>query len=344
MINLTNVFKRLGLVLIVIPFVAVKAQTNGTVSKDWVTKSNNYTKILIDIDKKYSPEFGSEQGLAFYDTLIAVPTLVNQAAKRKETEDAVVQLKNAKLNESDLAIKQDIDILIKQAELGFRNEDFYLNKAVSFLNATGMVFGGLQILLDDQTPAERRKAAVIRLNKYAGLQNGYQAIIAILKDRTTKQMSKPGMIYPSKQAMEVALSRNASMVSGIAALFKKYNITGWETTYAAVKKQLEDYDGWIKANLLPKARNDFRLPGEEYKLALEGYGIDIPPAQVATMAHALFTDIQNQMQAIAKQVAEKYKLPSGDYREVIKYLKKDQLIGDSITVVYKRRLATLKTS
>ena len=196
MINLTNLFKRLGHVLIVLPFVVVKAQTNGTVSKDWVTKSNNYTKILIDIDQKYSPEFGSEQGLAFYDTLIAVPTLVNQAAKRKETEDAVVQLKNAKLKESDLAIKQDIDILIKQAELGFRNEDFYLNKAVSFLNATGMVFGGLQILLDDQTPAERRKAAVIRLNKYAGLQNGYQAITAILKDRTTKQMSKPGMIYP----------------------------------------------------------------------------------------------------------------------------------------------------
>ena len=342
MINFTNFFKRLPVVLMAFPFLTGKAQTNITDNKDWVTKSNYYTKILISIDQKYSPEFGSEQGLAFYDTLIAVPTLVNQAAKRKETENAVVQLKNAKLKESDLAVKQDLDILIKQAELGFRNEDFYLNKAVSFLNATGMVFGGLQILLDDQTPAERRKAAVIRLSKYAGLQNGYEAIVAILKDRTTKQMSKPGMIYPSKQAMEVALSRNASMVSGIAALFKKYNITGWETTYGVVKKQLEDYDGWIKANLLPKARNDFRLPGEEYKLALEGYGIDIPPAQVATMAHAMFTDIQNQMQKIAKQVAEKYKLPSDDYREVIKYLKKDQLIGDSIMVVYKRRLADIE--
>ena len=60
MINLTNLFKKLGLVLIVIPFVAVKAQTNGTASKDWVTKSNNYTKILLNIDQKYSPEFGSE--------------------------------------------------------------------------------------------------------------------------------------------------------------------------------------------------------------------------------------------------------------------------------------------
>lgn len=342
MINFTTFLKKLPVVLIVFPFLTGKAQTNSADSKDWVTKSNNYTKILIDIDQKYSPEFGSEQGLAFYDTLIAVPTLANEAAKRKETENAVAQLKNAKLKESDLAVKQDLDILIKQAELGFRNEDFNLNKKVSFLNATGMVFGGLQILLDDQTPAERRKAAVIRLGKYAGLQKGFQQITAILKDRTTNQMSKPGMIYPSKQAMEVALSRNASMVNGIAALFKKYNVAGWETTYAAIKKQLEEYDTWIKANLLPKARTDFRLPPEEYKLALEGYGIDIAPAEVATMAHAMFTDIQNQMKVIAEQVAKKYKLSSGDYREVIKYLKKDQLIGDSIMVVYKRHLADIE--
>ncbi len=308
----------------------------------WVTKSNLYTKKLIDIDQKYSPEFGSEQGLAFYDTLIAVPTLLNQAAKRKETENAVAQLKSAKLKESNLAIKQDLDILIKQTEHDFKIEDYNLNKAVAFLNPTRMVFSGLQILLDDQTPSDRRKAAVVRLNKYAGLQNGYRPISDIFKDRTIQQMIKPGIIYPSKQAMEVALSRNASIVSGIAVLFKKYNISGWESAYNTIKEQLEAYDGWIKANLLSKARSDFRLPQEEYKLALEGYGIDIPPAQVATMAHTMFSDIQNQMKVIAVQVAQKYKLPSADYREVIKYLKKDQLVGDSIMVVYKRHLADIE--
>ncbi len=27
-------------------------------NKEWIVKSNTYTKILIDIDEKYSPEFG----------------------------------------------------------------------------------------------------------------------------------------------------------------------------------------------------------------------------------------------------------------------------------------------
>ncbi|MEP7228710.1 MAG: DUF885 domain-containing protein [Ginsengibacter sp.] len=342
MINFDPILKGLSLLSIAfLPF-ATNAQSHSAESKDWVKKSNEYTKILIDIDEKYSPEFGSVQGLAFYDTLITVPTLTNVFADRKETEDAVARLKAAKQTETDLAIKQDLDILIDQAELGFRRQDFELSKEVIFLNATGGVFRGLQILLDDQTTPERRNAAVIRLRKYAGLEDGYQPVTAIYRERTTAQMNKQGMIYPSKQAMETELSRNASMVAGIAELFKKYNITGWEDAYAVIKKQLEDYDAWIRATLLPKARTDFKLPAEEYKLALEGYGIDIPPAEIATMAHALFTDIQNEMKPIAEQVAKKYKLPSKDYRDVIKYLKKDQLIGDSIMTVYKSHLADIE--
>jgi uncharacterized protein (DUF885 family) len=317
-----------------------KAQTEN---KDWITKSNTYTKIFIDLDEKYSPEFGSSQGLAFYDTLISVPTEANNLAQRKEKESAVAQLKAAKQKETDLKIKQDLDILINQAELGFRNQDFNLNKEVSFLNATSSVFQGIQTLLDDQTPAERRPAAVIRLTKYAGLQKGYEATTAIYKQLTLKQISKPGVIYPSKQAMEVELSRNASMLSGIEELFKKYNVTGYERAYAVIKKQLEDYDAWVKATILPKARTDFRLPAEEYKLALEGYGIDIPPAELAKIAHAAFANIQNQMKPLAEQIAKKYNLPSADYREVIKYLKKNQIIGDSIMPLYKRHLADIET-
>jgi uncharacterized protein (DUF885 family) len=321
---------------------AVISQNHNTGSKDWVEKSNKYTKILIDIDQKYSPEFGSSQGLAYYDTLITIPTLANDLAQRKETEQAVSQLKAGRQNETNLAVKQDIDILISQSELGFRIEDFTLNKKVSFLNATSDIFSGLQILLDDQTPAERRKSAVVRLEKYAGLQQGYEPVTNIYKERTQQQMAKPGMIYASKQAMEVALSRNASMVSGIAELFKKYNLTGWEKGYETIKKQLEDYDAWVKANVLPKGRTDFRLPPEEYKLGLERYGIDIEPARIAEMAHAMFTDIQKQMQPIAEQIAKKYNLPSTNYRDVIAFLKKDQLIGDSIMAVYQRHLADIE--
>lgn len=318
------------------------AQTETGLSKHWVAKSNSYTKLLIDVDKKYSPESASQQGLAFYDTLISVPTLANEAAERKDKENVVAQLKAAQQTETILPVKQDLDILIKSTELGVKNDDFDLNKRVSFLNAAEAIFSGLQTLLDDQTPPKRRDAAVVRLRKYAGLQNGYEPLTSIFKERIQMQMNKPGMIYPSVQSMELALSRNASLINGIAVLFKKYKIKGWEKSYAVIKKQLEDYDNWIKTTVLPKGRKDYRLPPEEYHLALEGYGIDIPPAEIASMARAMFTDIQNQMKPVAAEIAKKYQLPSSDYRDVIHFLKRDQLIGDSIMIVYKNNLAAIE--
>jgi len=329
----------LGMVIFVAQPFTGKAQADN---KAWIEKSNNYTKIVLDIDKKYTPEFGSSQGLAFYDTLISVPTMANFLAQRKDKIQAVALLKTAREKETSAPLKQDLNILLNHLDLDFRGDDYEVAKKVPFINATNLVYEGMQTLLDDQTPAERRLAAVTRLRKYAGMEKGYEPLTSILQERTELQMKKPDMIYPSKQEMEVELSHNASIVSGIAELFKKYKLTGWEPAYATIKKQLEAFDAWEKANVLPKARADFRLPPEEYKLALEGFGIDIPPAELAKMAHAAFTDIQNQMKPIAAQVAKKYKLPSGDYRDVIKFLKKKQIIGDSSMTFYRGRLTDIE--
>ena len=108
----------------------------------------------------------------------------------------------------------------------------------------------------------------------------------------------------------------------MASLCEKYQLTGWEEPYAKLKSQLTDYDAWTKATVLPKAREDFRMPAEEYALALEEYGIDIPPERMAAMAHKGFTEIQEEMKQIAAQIAKERKLPSSDYRDVIRELKK----------------------
>jgi len=111
--------------------------------KAWIAKSNGFTKLLVDIDEKYSPEFGSQQGLAFYDTLIAVPTLANEEAERKDRVAALVLLKNAKQTETNYKVKQDLDILINQSELDFRIDDFEKSREVIYLNATNTVFEGI---------------------------------------------------------------------------------------------------------------------------------------------------------------------------------------------------------
>jgi uncharacterized protein (DUF885 family) len=131
-------------------------------------------------------------------------------------------------------------------------------------------------------------------------------------------------------------------VDGIAALLKKYNLQGWEEPYGKLKSELAEYDTWLKTTVLPKARTDFRLPPEEYALRLQGFGIDIPPDQLAATAHQAFDEIQSEMRPIAAQIAKERHLPSSDYRDVMRELKKEQIVGDAIMPLYKERLSQIE--
>ena len=264
--------------------------------------ATSYANMLIDVVFKHHPEAGSQQGLSQYDTKVSQPTLADEDQERQETEAVLAKLKSAAAEKQQKEVAEDLQIMIRRVKLNFKRQDFQRAHEVPFINASQMVFGGLQILLDEQTPADRRPAAVVRIREYAGLEPGYTALTEILKQRISEQMAKPGVIYPAKVEIETEMARNSNYLEGIAALMQKYKLTGWQEPFAKLKTQLTDYDAWVRATVLPKARTDFRLPPEEYALELESYGIDIPPEQLATMAHQAFTEIQGEMKAIARRL------------------------------------------
>ncbi|HLV86073.1 MAG TPA: DUF885 domain-containing protein [Candidatus Sulfotelmatobacter sp.] len=309
---------------------------------EWITTSNHYADMLTAIEMKHAPEVGSDQGLAEYDQKISQPTLADEDQERHETEEALGKLKAALAQKQPPEVEQDLQIMIRKTELGFRTEDYRRAHSVPFLNASQYVFHGLRILLDEQTPSERRPAAVTRIREYAGLSGGYRAITEIMRERVAEQMAKPGAVYPAKNQIETEMARNSNYIDGIRDLLQKYKLTGWEEPYETLKKQLTEYDAWTRENILPKARTDFRLPAAEYALNLENFGIDIPPAGLAAQAHHAFTQIQDQMKSVAAKVAQQRKLPSADYRDVIRELKKQQLVGDAILPFFENRLKQIE--
>jgi uncharacterized protein (DUF885 family) len=308
----------------------------------WIERSNQFAGLLLDIQKKYAPESASRQGLAQFDTAVSQPTREVDEAAAAETRSALQKLRAAQAIEKDRNVKQDLDILIRRADLSLRLRQFNREHEVPYWNASAIVFSGLRPLLDDQVAAARRPAAVVRVTKYAGLDKGYKPLTEILEARTEQQMAKTGMIFPARTEIETEISRNADYLSGIATLFKQYGLTGWEAPWDALRKQLLAYDEWVKTTLLPKARTDFRQTPEEYALSLESYGIDIPPAQLTARAHAAFLDYQKQMQVIADKIAVKNGWSTGDYRTVIRRLKENQIVGDAILPFYKERLKEIE--
>ena len=318
------------------------ASQTAPAAPSWVAVSNAYTNKLLAVEMQHRPESGSDQGLSQYDRLASQPTLADEDQERQETAAVLAELKSAVAQRKEKPVTQDLQIAIRKVELRFRQQDYQRAHKVPFLNASGLVYRGLHTLLDEQTPTERRPAAVVRIREYAGLEPGYQPLTDILRQRVSEQAAKPGVIYPAKTEIETELGRNSNYLDGIAALMQKYSLKNWQEPFSKLKAQLADYDAWTKANVLPKARADFRLPPEEYALELEAYGIDIPPAQLATMAHQAFIEIQGEMQTVAAQIGQQRHLPSSDYRDVIHELKKQQLVGDAILPFYENRLKQIE--
>ena len=181
---------------------------------DWIAASNKYTNLLLAVEMKHTPEVGSNEGLSQFDNEVSQPTLADEDQERQETEAVVSTFKSAVGQQKQKEVAQDLQIMIRTVELQFREHDFARAHKVDFLNASQTVFRGLRILLDEQTPAERRPAAVVRIRKYAGMEPGYKPLADILKQRVMEQMAKPGVVYPARTEIETELGAQSQLHGG----------------------------------------------------------------------------------------------------------------------------------
>ena len=61
-------------------------------------------------------------------------------------------------------------------------------------------------------------------------------------------------------------------------------LTGWQEAYATLAGQLREYNDWIRAEVLPRSRDDYRLPPPIYADALRNWGVDDTPEQLIQTA------------------------------------------------------------
>ena len=64
--------------------------------KAWIEQSNHYTRLLLDVQLKHSPEQGSREGLARFDAQISDPRLADELVQRRELEAVLDTLKTAR--------------------------------------------------------------------------------------------------------------------------------------------------------------------------------------------------------------------------------------------------------
>ncbi|HEV7672093.1 MAG TPA: DUF885 domain-containing protein [Thermoanaerobaculia bacterium] len=308
----------------------------------WVEKSDKNAQVLIDLLARFAPEGASMFGVDGYDDKITDLTPGFFERQMTATKGAVAELEKRLAGETDPDVRQDLEILIDSAKDNMHGAEVTQRLSVPFNDIHQLIFEGIRTLLDDQVPAERQKSAVVRLRRYAGLDGG-KPFTVLAMDYTRERMKQPGLVQPTQAEVEKALQTTATFSDGIGQLFQKFGVAGYEEAYAAVKKQLAEYEAFERNEVLPKARTDFRLPEELYQLSLKQVGVDLPVEELVARAQTSFREIQNEMATLAPLVAkEKGFAPTHDYRAVLKELKKQQIVGEAIQPFYEQRIKDLE--
>ncbi len=314
----------------------------ATARPAWIARSDANARLLLEVTARFAPEQATSFGIDGLDERISDLGVGYDQRQQTAFTEAAAELERRLAAEKDPLVRQDLEILIEAARDNARGFELNRKYTLPYFNMSQLLFGSLRSLLDDQVVPARRPAALVRLKRYAGLEPGYQPITQLAQQRIRERLNQPGILYPFQAQLEKDLANNASFVAGMGQLFEKYNIASYQEPLARLKSELTAYDGFLRKEVLPKARNDFRQPPELYAFALKQYGVDLPPAELTVLARAAFADIQRQMQALAPQVAKAKGYRSTDYRDVIRDLKKEQLLGEAILPHYQERLGQIE--
>lgn len=336
--------KNLCALLAALSFAALSVPA-ASAEQPWVTKSNANAKLLLNVIAKYDPENASSVGVDGLDDQIVDLSRDQYEPQQKDLRTVIAELEKRRKAETDPKVKQDLDILITRAQDQMHSNALNRKYFMPFIDVTGMIFGVVRGTLDPRIPKARQQALVVRLQKYAGLAKGYRPVTELASERLQERLkANKNLLGPFKGEVEQDINDAPTLIAGMKDLLSKSDVKGWEPAFAALEKQLTAYNEQVKTQVLPRARADYKLPPEIYADNLHQFGVDISPQEMISKALTSFSEIRNQMNITAGQIASERHLPKSDYLSVMAELKKDQIPADKVMPLYTQRLAQIETA
>ena len=310
-------------------------------SPGWVARSDANAKLLLDVNAKYLPEEAAAFGVDGLDDRVLDWTPGHDARQRADLATTKKELEARLAKEQDREVALDLKVLIASADRGIRSSQLHGDREIPFLNVAELVFTSLRGLLDERIPPARRTSAAKRLARYAG--EGGRPLTELAREETQAAFAAGGArMPPARMEVEKAIQNGKVLTDGIEALFKQFGVGGYEASLATYRGQIAAYQSWLEKDVLPRSRADFRLAPDIYAMRLEEAGVDLPPLEVAALGHRGFDEIQKELAVVAAKIAKARNLPSSDYRDVLKELKKEQIVGADILPLYQKTLGELE--
>jgi hypothetical protein len=317
------------------------APSHALAADDWVAESDETTRKVLQAQGAFFPETAAGLGVDTFDAdIIDLRKGVydRQQAQRRELVGLVDGVRRTTEHPKVL---QDLDILTRSLEDQIVSARLNHDLLLPYYNLGQTLFGGFNSLLDVRTDPARYPAALERLRKYTG-QDAAAPITELAKARTSERFDETGLTGPYRREVERDLDNLPRFVAGMRQLFERSGLEGWEQDLEQLALQLDDYADWVRSEVLPRAREDHRLPPELYADNLRSVGVREAPEDLIRLAQFSYAEIRAQMKSLARQIAEQRGWENGELMHVIRELKKNQMPQDRLLEIYRERLEVIE--
>ena len=308
----------------------------------WIEESNRHADVLLEVIARYQPETAASLGVEGHDD--AVLDLKPGVVQRQDADllAAIATLERLRGKATDKRVQQDLDILLKaaadQRQTLALNDKFLL----PFFDLTQSIFRGFQNLLDARVAKERHGAALVRLRRYVGREQGYEPIAELARERYEEVAGNTALLGPWVKEAEQYLENQERYLDGIESLLKDSGLKGWQKDLRTLRKQLDDYASWVRSTVIPRARKTSQLPPELYADNLKNFGVEADPRELMQRAQTSYMQTREELQSLARQLAAQRKWSFEDYREVLRELKKDRIDEATLMALYRGRLKQIE--
>src|SRR6188768_4307550 len=106
----------------------------------WIEQSNEYAKILLEINARYNPESATSVGVEGFDKDVLDLKPQFQQRQGADLAAAVQKLEGLRASTPDALVGQDLDILVKAARQQQRNLQLNRQYLLTFLDLPQAVF------------------------------------------------------------------------------------------------------------------------------------------------------------------------------------------------------------
>lgn len=312
---------------ILLAFLLLVAVASHANDSSWIDQSDKVVTDYIFDMAKFEPEAASSLGYRDFDSKAFRLTTdidqqklaVNQEWKRKLEQEI------KKAQNSDYRI--DLKVLLSKVNQEINN--YKLSKkygVITFHQVSLLCYISLRTLINEQAPAERKRAAVDRFKAYVnGFDNVKPLAIAaeeLIRYENKKYQSKT---YPYETEIAEYLSNSPSFVQGVKTLLESSTRDDWRADFDEFQKQVKKYDEFVRSNLLPRANKNYKKPKELYVNLLAKVGVNETPENLIKQAKKDYSEMYLKYKNLAKELAKKYKLTNDSPVAVAAYFRQNQI-------------------